>query len=181
MPYPARLLAEGEQVVLDLHPHPKVLAGPLLVLLAGLGLTGFAAAVLPAGRYQAPGRVAVAVVALAALGRFSAWPFLRWLATRFVLTDRRVIVRTGVLSRTGRDVPLTRVNDVTFSHSLVERLLGCGTLVVESAGERGQVVLRDVPDVEQVQRRLYELAEQAERHHRPWDGPGLRDDPSPGG
>ena len=65
-----------------------------------------------------------------------------------------------MLARQGRDVPLSRINDITFSHSLFERILGCGTLVVESAGERGQVVLTEVPNVEQVQRTLYDLVEQ---------------------
>ena len=90
-------------------------------------------------------------------------PFLRWRTTLFVITTRRVVVRTGVLSRQGRDVPLSRINDVTFSHDLVERLLGCGTLVVESAGERGQVTLTEVPRVETVQRTLYDLVERADR------------------
>ena len=79
------------------------------------------------------------------------------------MTNKRVVVRTGILSRTGRDIPLTRVNDVTFTHNLLERILRCGTLVVESAGERGQVQLTAVPRVEQVQRTLYELVEKAGR------------------
>jgi Bacterial PH domain len=66
-----------------------------------------------------------------------------------------------VLSRSGHDMPLTRLNDVSFSHNMIERMLGCGTLVVESAGERGQVVLTDVPKVEQVQRTLYRLSDGA--------------------
>ena len=86
-------------------------------------------------------------------------PFIFWLTTRYVVTDRRVMMRHGVLSRTGRDVPLTRVNDVSFSRTPVERLFGSGTLVIESAGDRGQVVLRDVPHVEAVQRDIYRLVE----------------------
>ena len=65
------------------------------------------------------------------------------------------------MARSGRDMPLARVNDISFSHTVFERILGCGTLVVESAGERGQLVLSDVPHVEAVQRRIYELADAA--------------------
>ena len=108
------------------------------------------------GRLQ----VVVAVLAALLLGRLTLVPFLRWLGTSYVVTTRRVAVRSGVLSRSGRDVPLSRINDLTFSHSLLERLLGCGTLVVESAGERGAVVLTAVPGVEQVQRTVHDLAEQ---------------------
>ncbi len=78
-----------------------------------------------------------------------------------MITSHRVLVRRGILSRSGRDVPLTRINDVSFEHSFFERLLGCGTLVIESAGERGQVSLEDVPRVERVQGELYQLIENA--------------------
>ena len=72
---------------------------------------------------------------------------------------RGVLMRNGVLSRQGRDVPLTRVNDVSFSRSIIERFFGSGTLTIESAGERGQVTLTDVPKVEDVQREIYKLVE----------------------
>jgi len=103
----------------------------------------------------------VAAFAALLVGRFSLVPFLRWRGTLFVVTDRRVVLRSGVLSRSGRDVLLSRINDITFSHSLVERLLGCGTLVVDAAGERGEVVLTAVPGVEQVQRTVHGLAARA--------------------
>jgi len=142
--------------VLELHPHVKRLAVPVLGLLLVLAATGYLLAVAGGGRLQ----VVVAVLAALLLSRLTLVPFLRWLGTSYVVTTRRVAVRSGVLSRSGRDVPLSRINDLTFSHSLLERLLGCGTLVVESAGERGAVVLTAVPGVEQVQRTVHDLAEQ---------------------
>ena len=157
MGYPSKLLSEGEDVVLELHPHWKVLVLPVLSLLAVLGLTGFLLAVVE----DEIGRYVIGGVASLLLLVFFLVPFLRWRTTLFVITDRRVVVRSGILSRTGRDIPLSRVNDVTFAHNVIERILGCGTLVVESAGERGQVELTDVPKVEHVQRTLYELVEQA--------------------
>ncbi len=156
MAYSAKLLSEGEDVVLDMHPHWKRLVLPLLSLVVVLALAGYLLAVVGDGRLQ----VVVAVAAVVLLVAFTVVPFLRWRTTLFVVTNRRVVVRTGVLARQGRDVPLSRINDITFSHSLFERILGCGTLVVESAGERGQVVLTEVPNVEQVQRTLYDLVEQ---------------------
>ena len=156
MAYPAKLLSEGEDVVLDMHPHWKRLVLPLLSLVVVLALAGYLLAVVDDGRLQ----VVIAVAAVVLLVAVTVVPFLRWRTTLFVVTTRRVVVRTGVLARQGRDVPLSRINDITFSHSLFERILGCGTLVVESAGERGQVVLTEVPNVEQVQRTLYDLVEQ---------------------
>ncbi|MDP9100893.1 MAG: PH domain-containing protein [Actinomycetota bacterium] len=159
MAFSTKLLAEGERVVLDLHPHWKTLIAPVVVLLAVVGGGSFLLAWMPDGSFHQIGQGAVAVVSAGLLWAYVLVPFLRWRTTHFVVTDRRVLVRTGIIARTGRDVPLTRINDITFSHTMVERFLGCGTLVVESAGERGQVVLKEVPAVEAVQRRLYELVE----------------------
>ena len=162
MGYPTKLLADGEEVVLDLHPHWKRLVVPVLLLIAVLGLTGFLLGQVDNGT----GQLVIAGVAVLLIVRLVGVPFLRWRTTLFVVTNRRVVVRTGVLSREGRDVPLSRINDVTFSHDLLERILGCGTLVVESAGERGQVTLTEVPQVETVQRTLYNLVERANRDER---------------
>jgi hypothetical protein len=50
-----------------------------------------------------------------------------------------------------------RINDVSYEHGLIDRVLGCGTLHIESAGERGQVVLPDVPHVEHVHLQMSDL------------------------
>jgi uncharacterized membrane protein YdbT with pleckstrin-like domain len=158
MAYPEKLLSEGESVVLDLHPHWKVIVLPVLELLATLGLAGFLLAVVDddIGRYAVLGVAALLVLL------FVLWPLLKWRTTHFVVTTERVVMRSGVLARSGRDIPLQRVNDVSFQHTFFERLLGCGTLVVESAGERGQVTLGDIPKVEKVQRTVYELVDRAD-------------------
>ena len=166
MAYPTKLLAQDEQLVLDLHPHWKALVRPVLVLVVTLGVASYGVARIPSGTHQGLWRLVVAAVALLVLLALSLRPFLIWLTTHFVVTDRRVLVRSGILARSGRDVPLSRINDITFSHSLLERLLGCGTLVVESAGERGQVTLSDVPHVESVQRQLYDLVESTDERRR---------------
>jgi uncharacterized membrane protein YdbT with pleckstrin-like domain len=155
--YPKKLLSDDETVVLETHPHWKTLVLPVIALLAVLGVAGYVYA-------QVSDSIAhwvIVGVALLLVIVFALVPFLRWRTTLFVMTNKRVVVRSGILSRTGRDIPLTRVNDVTFTHNLLERLLRCGTLVVESAGERGQVQLTDIPKVEQVQRTLYEQVEKA--------------------
>jgi uncharacterized membrane protein YdbT with pleckstrin-like domain len=159
MAYPRRLLGDGEEVVADLHPHWKKLIVPaaLVVVLAGVASYGVAA--MPAGRWHRPGQVAVLVAAALLVLAGSVLPYLRWRTTHFLLTNRRVVVRVGILARQGRDVPLHRVNDVTFGRSLLDRMLGCGTLTIESAGERGQLTLVDVPRVEAVHRVLYDLVE----------------------
>ena len=164
---PKRLLADDENVVMALRPHWKEMVGPVLVLLVTSPVATYLATIVPEGSAQKWLRLAVLVVAVLVVLRFVIWPFLKWLTTSYIVTDRRIITRVGVVARTGRDMPISRVNDVTFSHSgLLERILGCGTLVVESAGERGQLVLRDVPHVEEVQRDVYKLAEADEERRR---------------
>lgn len=162
MAYPRRLLDDSEEIVFDLHPHWKIMFGPVLVVLATVFGASFISAKVPEGDRQWLARLAVLIVALALIGFFAVVPFVRWRTTHFVLTTKRVIMRAGLLARSGRDIPLFRVNDVTFNHSVSERLFGAGTLTVESAGERGQVTLSDIPHVEAVQRELYRLVEMHE-------------------
>lgn len=169
MPFPERLLADDEDVVLDLHPHWKRLMIPALLVPVLAGASSYLTFLVPTGNVRAPLRWAIVAVAALLLLRFSIWPWLRWQATRYVVTTRRVVIRTGVFGRAGRDIPLTRVNDVSFRHSLVERLLRCGTLTIESAGEQGQVVLPDVPSVELVQREVYRCVESEMRRQGGWN------------
>ncbi len=160
-----------------MRPHWKEMAGPVLVLLITSPAATYLFTVAPDGSARRWLRLAIVVVAALIVLRFSVWPFIKWITTSYVVTDRRIITRVGVVARTGRDMPISRINDVTFQHSsILERVLGCGTLVVESAGERGQLVLRDVPHVEEVQRDVYRLAEADEERRRSGrDDPDARD------
>ena len=90
-------------------------------------------------------------------------PFLRWQTTTYRLTNRRLQLRSGILTRSGRDFPLIRISDVSFSQGPIDRLLGTGRLVVESAGEHGQLALTEIPDVQQVQSTLFQLVEDEQR------------------
>ena len=163
MPFPRRLLADDEDIVLDLHPHWKQLLLPSLLLPAVVGIATYLLFVVPSGSVRTPLRWAIVGIAVLVLLRFTVWPWVTWQTTHYVLTTRRVVIRRGVLGRSGRDIPLTRVNDVSFHHSLFERMLRCGTLTIESAGEHGQVVLPEVPDVELVQREVYRCVEEESR------------------
>jgi uncharacterized membrane protein YdbT with pleckstrin-like domain len=155
MAFPRRRLVGDEQVLRDTHPHWRRLAGPVLVLLGTVPVTTYAAAALAGaagGAGGGAGRLWVrwAVLATGALAVL-AWavlPYLRWLSTDYVVTDRRVVLRTGLLARRVRDVPLAHVTDVRVEKSLLDRALRSGTLVVESAAEGGGLVLVDTPDVD---------------------------------
>ena len=137
MAYPQKLLGEGESVVLDLHPHWKVMFLPFVELLALLALAGF----LLAQDFGSTADWIIVGVGVLLLVVLFVVPLLKWRTTHFVVTSERVVMRTGVLGRQGRDIPLIRINDVSFQHSFFERLLGCGTLVVDgTAYAAGDVV-----------------------------------------
>jgi uncharacterized membrane protein YdbT with pleckstrin-like domain len=154
------LLSEGERNVLRLHPHWKTVLKPILgiiLVLVALGWLDYFGrhvthVVSPAAFL---GAVAVAVIVLI----LPVIPLLRWRTTTYELTTRRLRLRRGILSRSGRDFPLIRISDVSFTHGLIDRLLGCGQLIVESAGEHGQLVLNEIPRVEMVQATLFQLVE----------------------
>ncbi len=152
-------LAPGEQLVLRLHPHWKVLLRPLVLLVLIALAVLLLLIVLPLGQYAAVSRLAVAAVGLLAVVIWVAVPLLRWRTTLYELTTRRFRLRSGLLTRTGRDFPLLRISDVSFSRGPLDRLLGCGRLVVESAGEHGQLVLTEIPGVERVQSLMFHLVE----------------------
>jgi uncharacterized membrane protein YdbT with pleckstrin-like domain len=152
-------LSEGERTVLLLHPHWKILLRPTFVLLLVVVAAALLAVAIPPGSQGDLGRIAVGVVAVAAVVAWFAIPFLRWQTTTYELTTRRLRMRWGILARSGRDFPLIRISDVSFSHGLIDRLLGCGQLVAESAGEHGQLVLSEIPQVEMVQATLFQLVE----------------------
>jgi uncharacterized membrane protein YdbT with pleckstrin-like domain len=157
MGFPERLLADDEKLVLVLRRHVKVLVVPFLLFLVVVVLFGLTF-LIPAEAQPWSSAVAAAI-AVVVLLRWAVWPLLVWLNTTYAITTRRLIIRTGVFNRSGHDMPLSRLNDVSFSHNLVERILGCGTLVVESAGEQGQLKLEDVPKVELVQHTLHRLSD----------------------
>lgn len=166
MGYAQSLLGDDEKLVHDLHPHAKALLWPVVWLLLLVAATAFGTAAMPEGDYQEVGRYALWAVAALLLVLLVIVPFLRWRTTHYVITSHRVLIRHGIVSRQGRDVPLSRINDVSFSHGLVDRMLRCGSLTIESAGERGQVLLQDVPRVESVHRELYELTERDDLRRR---------------
>jgi uncharacterized membrane protein YdbT with pleckstrin-like domain len=152
--YPDDLLVEDEQVVVHRHPHWKMLVVPVVVLLLVVGVGSFLAALVSAQSWAPWAWLGLAVAGLALVGRFTVFPVLRWRTTHFVVTDRRVLVREGVVTRQGMDIPLRRISSVQFRQGLLERLLGAGTLVVEADSDES-LEFDDVPGVRQVHAVLY--------------------------
>jgi uncharacterized membrane protein YdbT with pleckstrin-like domain len=156
-------LTEDEHLVLRLHPHWKTLIGPVLVAVLVVAAALIAEVVIPSNSAAAVERLVVAAVAILAVMLWLIVPVLRWRTTTYELTTRRLRVRSGIVTRHGRDIPLARINDVSFEKGLLDRLLGSGRLVVESAGEHGQILLDDIPRVEFTQATVFRLVEEEQR------------------
>ena len=149
--------------MLRLHPHWKTLIRPVSVAVLVVVAVLIAEVLIPSGSVSTVIRLVLAAVAILALMLWLIVPVLRWRTTTYELTTRRMRVRSGIVTRHGRDIPLARINDVSFEKGLLDRLLGSGRLVVESAGEHGQILLNDIPRVEFTQATLFRLVEEEQR------------------
>jgi uncharacterized membrane protein YdbT with pleckstrin-like domain len=156
-------LTDDEHLVLRLHPHWKTLIRPVLVAVLVVAVALITEVLIPSNSAAAVERLVVAAVAILAVMLWLIAPVLRWRTTTYELTTRRLRVRSGIVTRHGRDIPLARINDVSFEKGLLDRLLGSGRLVVESAGEHGQILLNDIPRVEFTQATLFRLVEEEQR------------------
>jgi uncharacterized membrane protein YdbT with pleckstrin-like domain len=147
------LLNEGETVVVDTRTHPKALLFPLLMLVVLLAIATFVQTQVD----QKEVNWTVWALAVVGIIWFVLRPLLIWLTATYTITTRRLITRHGVITRRGHDIPLTRISDVAYEKDLIDRLLGCGTLVISDASTHGQVALPDIPRVEDAQRKLNDL------------------------
>jgi uncharacterized membrane protein YdbT with pleckstrin-like domain len=156
--YPDNVLARDEQVVLHRHPHWKRLTASVLILVVSAAVAAFVAGYVNDLSWDATAKHVVQLVTLAVwlviVGWLTVWPFLNWLTTHFVITDRRVMFRHGLITRSGIDIPLARINSVEFRHGLLDRVLRTGTLIIESASQ-DPLEFHDIPRVERVHSLLY--------------------------
>jgi uncharacterized membrane protein YdbT with pleckstrin-like domain len=158
--YPDELLVTGEQVLAHRHPHAKMLVFPALVFLVTVGVAAYLAALVSHQPWRSYGWWGLGLLAVAVILWCTVAPLLRWVSTHFVLTNRRVLVREGVLTRTGFEIPMNRITSVHFRQTMIERMLGCGTLSVESASDE-PLDFTDVPGVEEMYGLLYEASDRA--------------------
>jgi uncharacterized membrane protein YdbT with pleckstrin-like domain len=155
MAFPRALLADHERILFELRPHWVAVLPALLWAVALVAVWLTLGAVTTSG-------LLLAVAALVAVIGFllgTVIPLLKWSRTLFVLTTDRLITRRGVIAREAAEIPLERINHVALRHSALERAVGAGDLLIESAGERGQTLITSVRRPEQVQLRIYQATE----------------------
>lgn len=153
MPYPKKLLNDYETVALDLHPHWWYFAEPVLALVGSIVLGIVSLTVLDGDVSKVVKWLALILIVVTAI-----WLVLRyakWATTNFVITSDRIIFRSGVVAKSGIEIPLERVNNVLFHQTIFERMLGAGDLLIESGGEDGQQRFSDIRHPERVQNLIH--------------------------
>lgn len=163
MSYPTRLLNPGEQVAVDVRPHWKYLVGPLFAVV--LVVAGAITALVESVPWW--GLLAIAALVLVCL-LWLAGRYVRWATTSFVVTNQRLVLRKGVLGRSSREMLLDRLTDISYHQTLLDRVMGCGDILLESAGRDSQEVFPDLPHPVLIQNEIYRLL--TERQARGWAG-----------
>lgn len=140
----------GEELVLDLRPHWIVLA------IAGIVAAAEAAVAiwlltLVSGSWNWLVLAALAIVLVAYPVRRLVW----WMTSHFVVTTDRVIHREGWVARRSMDIPFEAINDVRFTQTVLDRVIGAGTLVIQSASEAGRQQFKAIRKPEDVQKVIY--------------------------
>ncbi len=159
MKYPDSLLSGGEEILHAFRPHWKSLVIPAawtLLVIVGLALVPR----LPDESWLRLSTIAILLVGWLVV---AVVPALRWWFTQFVLTNERLVLRKGIVARSGVEIPLEVINDVIFSQTVFERLLGFGDLIIESAGEMGQSRFSNIPNPDGFQAELYRVREDRAR------------------
>lgn len=150
-----KLLSHDERIILHLHEHIKCLIPNLVGAVVVLALAVVAAIFMPEN-WRPYSVIAAVLVGAALLIIVIVWPWMNWLCTTYTITNRRIITRRGIFAKTGHDIPLSRISDVAYEHDLVDRIFGCGTLVLQTSAS-DPLYLRDVPKVESVHVMLTEM------------------------
>lgn len=176
--FPAELLAEHEEVRFELRPHWLALVGPVFWTVISLLVLVIGSRLARDRDWETGLQQAVSLVALILWIVLGVLPFLRWLYTIFVLTTDRLITRSGIIAKRSKEIPLERINDVAFTQSVFERMVGAGSLLIESAGESGQNRITDVRHPEQVQLQIYKEAEENSNRMMRGGAPATQGSPS---
>jgi membrane protein YdbS with pleckstrin-like domain len=163
MAYSKKNLNPGETVALDMHPHWWYFAEP-----AGVLLLSIIGGILVLTQDDDGAWKVLRLVVLALVVASAIWlivRYLKWVTTHFVITSHRLMFQTGIIGKSGIQIPLERVNNVNFNQSVFERILGAGDLLIESGGEDGQSRYTDIRHPDRVQRLIHAQMEGLARRH----------------
>ena len=155
MPFPTRLLVDGEELIIDLRPHWIALVMPTVATIATLAVMSILYETFDEQILD----VIVGVAGALFLLLYPVRRYVDWATSHFVVTTDRIIHRRGWIAKYSMEVPLEAINDVRFEQGILDRIIGAGTLVVQSASEAGRQVFDHIRNPEEVQRTIYHQGE----------------------
>ncbi|MEU2702569.1 MULTISPECIES: PH domain-containing protein [Micromonospora] len=151
----ARYLFPTERYRGEWKRHWIHLTTPIIVGVAATFVLGYLSGFL-AGR-DVGALTTVAVLLWFAVMGWVAWKVADWWYDRFILTNKRVMVVNGIITRQVAMMPLTRVTDMKYEQSPTGRALNYGTFVLESAGqEQALRVIKNLPNPNELYLRVVE-------------------------
>lgn len=156
-------LIPGETVIRRMRPHWIVLVAPVFFLLLSTTVFVWAlqATVVVAEPYREWLCWATSAVYAILVLRKSVRGIVRWATTKYLFTSKRVVTVTGLISISGESIALNKIQSVQFHKTLLERFLGSGSLLIESAAEN-DIVVSNVTNAEKIHHDLYQQISEIE-------------------
>lgn len=157
----ARELLPGERILVSSSRHWVVLIRPVAATVLTVAVSLAILVLLPISRTELRLflMLGVIVAGLAVLNLY----YWGWRAHEYVLTDQRVILNEGILSRFSRSIAIDRIQDLTTFQGLWGRAWGFGDIELESAGREGGEVLSTVPHPQQLRNAIFAQIEARRR------------------
>lgn len=157
----------AERTLLTMRTHPKVLFGPTLVGVAMLAGSFACAVYVPRDLLDGKAWWVGALLCLFGALVLSGVPVLQWWKDLCILTTHRVKIQSGIIWIKGRSIPISRITDVNYEQGLLDRIFGCGTLIITEPSSQDGVKFKDVPHVNAVREQIHDLLI---HHHPPAQG-----------
>ena len=131
MGYIENNLLSGEKIFFRTHLHWKLFLLPAFLLLAGITCTAW-------GIYQGFDPYLSLLILVIPLG-VAFHSYLTWRCSEFAVTDKRVMIKTGIVSRHTLETILTKVENIGVEQTLWGRLFDFGTLYVTGTGSTREI------------------------------------------
>jgi uncharacterized membrane protein YdbT with pleckstrin-like domain len=158
----ARDLLPGEHILASSSRHWVVLLRPFVTTILAVAIALVVLALLPV---SIPGdlRILLVLGVIAVGGLVLNIYYWGWRAHEYVLTDQRVILNEGIVSKFSRSIAIDRIQDLTTYQGLWGRTWGFGDIELESAGREGGEWLNTVPRPQQLRNAIFAQIEARRR------------------
>jgi uncharacterized membrane protein YdbT with pleckstrin-like domain len=156
-----QLMPDETEIALT-RQHWSVIAAPVVAAVVLIVAVIIVLVLLPAKIGSAQTGTVKTIVGIVLIALLVLWALLRvlrWRLTTYLLTNRRIVMETGVLSRNSESISLDRVQNTVIRRPLGDRMIGAGDIEIESAGRDGAEILRRIPKAQTFYTQLLDAME----------------------